>query len=264
MAGGSERWHDGTGYESYVGRWSRRVGERFLSWLQIHFGADWVDVGCGTGVLTRSILELSDPHAVIGVDPSKRFLVAARTATRDTRAEFLEGEGEQLPVDDRSADVVVSGLVLNFIPDVDAALLEMRRISRPEATIAAYVWDYAGEMQLMRRFWDAAIALDPSAADLDEGARFDIARPDALQSAFERARLRDVEVVGIEVPTVFRDFDDYWNPFLSGVAPAPAYATALGDAQRERLRDLLDQTLPREPDGTIDLVARAWAVRGQV
>jgi SAM-dependent methyltransferase len=264
VAGGSERWHDGTGYESYVGRWSRRVGERFLSWLEIHFGADWVDVGCGTGVLTRSICELYDPRTVIGVDPSKRFLVAARTSTRDTRVEFIEGEGEHLPVDDRSADVVVSGLVLNFIPDLAAALLEMRRVCRPEAMVAGYVWDYGGEMQLMRRFWDAAIMLDPSAADLDEGVRFEIARPEALAAAFEAARLEDVEVIGIEIPTVFRDFDDYWTPFLSGVAPAPSYAMSLRPDERERLRDLLDRTLPRESDGTIDLVARAWAVRGLV
>jgi SAM-dependent methyltransferase len=262
--GDGERWHDGTGYESYVGRWSRRVGERFLSWLEIHFGADWVDVGCGTGVLTRSICELYDPHTVIGIDPSKRFLVAARTATRDSRVEFLEGEGEQLPVDDRSADVVVSGLVLNFIPDLDAALLEMRRVSRPEAVIAGYVWDYGGEMQLMRRFWDAAIALDPSAADLDEGVRFGIARPEPLRAAFEAVRLEDVEVIGIEIPTIFRDFDDYWNPFLSGVAPAPTYAMSLEPDARERLRGVLDDTLPRESDGTISLVARAWAVRGTV
>jgi SAM-dependent methyltransferase len=262
--GDGERWHDGTGYESYVGRWSRRVGERFLSWLQVHFGADWVDVGCGTGVLTRSILELSDPHTVIGVDPSKRFLVAARTATRDTRVEYLEGEAEQLPVDDHGVDVVVSGLVMNFIPDLDVALQEMRRVSRPEAVIAGYVWDYAGEMQLMRRFWDAAIALDPAAADLDEGVRFEIARPEPLRAAFEAARLQDVEVLGIEVPTVFRDFDDYWKPFLSGVAPAPSYAMSLDEEDRERLRALLDRTLPRESDGTIDLVARAWAVRGRV
>ena len=262
--GGGERWHDGTGYESYVGRWSRRVAERFLSWLDIHFGADWVDVGCGTGVLTRSIVELADPKTIIGVDPSKRFLLAARTATRDTRVTFVEGEGEQLPIDDRSADVVVSGLVLNFIPDVAASLAEMRRVCRPDAVIAGYVWDYGGEMQLMRRFWDAAIALDPAAAELDEAVRFAIARPEALTAAFEQARLEDVEVIGIEVPTVFRDFDDYWTPFLSGVAPAPTYAMSLKPDDRERLRGLLERTLPRDPDGTIDLVARAWAVRGRV
>lgn len=264
MAGESERWHDGTGYESYVGRWSRRVAERFISWLEIHFGADWVDVGCGTGVLTRSILEFSDPRTIVGVDPSKRFLVAARTVTRDSRVTYVEGDGEHLPVDDRSADVVVSGLVLNFIPELGAGLLEMRRVSRPEAVVAGYVWDYGGEMQLMRRFWDAATALDPTAADLDEGVRFPIARPDALRAAFEGASLEDVEVLGIEIPTVFRDFEDYWTPFLSGVAPAPTYATSLKAEERERLRDLLDRTLPRESDGTINLVARAWAVRGRV
>ena len=262
--GGGERWHDGTGYESYVGRWSRRVAERFLSWLDLHFGADWIDVGCGTGVLTRTIVELADPRTIIGVDPSKRFLLAARTATRDTRVTFVEGEGDQLPIDDRSADAVVSGLVLNFIPDIAASLAEMRRVCRPDAVIAGYVWDYGGEMQLMRRFWDAAIALDPGAAQLDEGVRFEIARPEALTAAFQRAGLADVEVIGIEVPTVFRDFEDYWTPFLSGVAPAPSYAMSLKPEDRERLRGLLDRTLPRDSDGTIDLVARAWAVRGRV
>jgi len=262
VGGGGERWHDGTGYESYVGRWSRRVAERFLSWLEMYHGADWVDVGCGTGVLTRSICELSDPRTVVGVDPSKRFLVAARTATRDSRVTFVEGDGEHLPVDDRSVDAVVSGLVLNFVPDLDAALVEMRRVCRPEAIIAGYVWDYAGEMQLMRRFWDAAVALDPSAADLDEGVRFATARPEPLIAAFEASRLQQVEVVGIEIPTIFSDFEDYWSPFLSGVAPAPTYAMSLKPEDRQRLRDLLDRTIPREPDGTISLVARAWAVRG--
>ena len=259
-----ERWHDGTGYDSYVGRWSRRVAERFLAWLEIRYGADWVDVGCGTGILTRAIAEFADPRSVVGVDPSRRFLLAAKAASRDSRVTFLEGEGEALPVDDVSADAVVSGLVLNFLPDLAAGLAEMRRITRPEGVIAGYVWDYGGEMQLMRRFWDAAVALDPAAADLDEGRRFTIARPKALTAAFGAAGLGQVEVVDIEISTVFRDFDDYWNPFLSGAAPAPSYATSLSPEARERLRVRLERTLPREPDGSISLVARAWAVSGVV
>jgi SAM-dependent methyltransferase len=262
--GGGERWHDGSGYDSYVGRWSRRVAERFISWLDVRYGADWVDIGCGTGILTRSITELADPRSVIGVDPSRRFLVAAKAANRDSRVTFLEGEAEELPVDDVSADAVVSGLVLNFIGDLPAALQEMRRISRPRATIAAYVWDYAGEMQLMRRFWDAAIALDRGASELDEGSRFSIASPDPLAAAFGSIGLADVEVVPIEVATVFSSFEDYWSPFLSGVAPAPAYSMSLKPEARERLRSLLERTLPIESDGTINLVARAWAVRGRV
>jgi SAM-dependent methyltransferase len=259
-----DRWNDGTGYDSYVGRWSRRVAERFLAWLDIRYGADWVDVGCGTGHLTRAIAEFNDPRSVIGVDPSRRFLLAAKAASRDSRVTFLEGEGESLPIDDVSADVVVSGLVLNFLPDLAAGLAEMRRVTRHEGVIAGYVWDYGGEMQMIRRFWDAAVALDPTAAQLDEARRFPITRPKPLTAAFEAAGLRDVEVVDIEIPTVFRDFEDYWSPFLSGVAPAPTYATSLLPGAQEHLRNRLDESLPREPDGTIALVARAWAVSGVV
>ena len=259
-----ERWHDGGGYESYIGRWSRRVGERFVAWLEVRYGAEWLDVGCGTGVLTRTILELADPHTIIGVDPSLPFLATARTATRDTRATFLEGEGEELPVDDRSCDVVVSGLVLNYFHDLPAAMGEMRRVSRPGATVAGYVWDYAGEMQLLRRFWDAAIALDPAAAAFDQARRFPIAQPDRLAGAFRDAGLREVETSAIEVPTPFADFADYWTPFLSGVGPAPGYVATLDAVAKQRLQDRLEATLPRDSDGTIDLVARAWAVRGSV
>ena len=255
-------WNDGSAYEGYVGRWSRRIAERFVPWVGIARGGSWVDVGCGTGILTRAILDGADPGSVVGIDPSPAFLGTARAALRDPRAEFIEGSGGALPLADESADGVVSGLVLNFIPEVDVALLDMRRAARREGVVAGYVWDYAGEMQLLRTFWDAATALDPSAATLDEGVRFPLCRPEALEAAFTEAGLGDVEVAGIEVPTLFGDFDDYWNPFLSGVGPAPGYVASLDDEARARLRDRLAETLPREPDGTIELIARAWAVRG--
>ena len=156
----------------------------------------------------------------------------------------------------------VSGLVLNFVPDPVAALREAGRTARPGATIAAYVWDYAGEMQLIRRFWDGAVALDPGAAGLDEGVRFPICAPGPLRRVFEGAGLTSVSVRAIDVPTTFATFDDYWSPFLTGVGPAPGYASALDDASRDRLREHLRTTLPVEPDGSINLVARAWAVRG--
>ncbi|HEX8025628.1 MAG TPA: hypothetical protein VF484_05455, partial [Candidatus Limnocylindrales bacterium] len=139
---------------------------------------------------------------------------------------------------------------------------EAHRVCRPEAIVAGYVWDYAGEMQLLRRFWDAATALDPRAAGLDEGRRFPVAQPDLLAAAFRDAGFRDVDTAGIEVATVFTDFEDYWTPFLSGIGPAPGYVASLDDASRARLRDRLEQTLRRDSDGNIDLVARAWAVRG--
>jgi hypothetical protein len=139
----------------------------------------------------------------------------------------------------------------------------MRRAARKGAKVAAYVWDYAQGMQMMRRFWDAAAALDPAGAGgKDEALRFQLCRPDPLRMLFEEAGLRRVEVSAIEVPTVFRDFDDYWAPFLGGQAPAPAYCMSLAEDRRAALRERLRATLPAEPDGSIHLSARAWAVQG--
>lgn len=262
--GGGDRWADSNGYEAYVGRWSRRVAQRFVPWLEAPYGLDWVDVGCGTGNLTRAILELRDPVSVVGVDPSTAFLAAARAALRDSRVEFLEGAGGDLPLPDHCVDAVVSGLVLNFLPEPERALLDMRRLLRPAGFMGAYVWDYAGEMQFMRRFWDTAVEVDPLARPIAESVRFRIAHPEALEAAFFGTGLVDVEVLGIEIPTVFRDFEDFWAPFLGGTGPAPGYLRTLDDGTRNRIRDRLDETLPRESDGTIDLIARAWAVKGRL
>jgi hypothetical protein len=128
--------------------------------------------------------------------------------------------------------------------------------------VAAYVWDYPGEMQLIRTFWDTAVALDPAARSVDEGACFDFCRPDPLRALFVDAGFADVDVGSIVVPTVFADFDDYWSPFLGGTGPAPQYATSLDDRDRSALREALRGRLPAEDDGSIHLTARAWAVRG--
>ena len=140
----------------------------------------------------------------------------------------------------------------------------MKRALAPGGTAAAYVWDYAGEMQLMRRFWDAAVALDPPALELDEGRRFQSARPGPLVELFESSGLTQVRVLAVDVPTVFKDFDDYWTPFLGGQAPAPGYCMSLTEERRTALRERIRSTMPIKPDGSIHLIARAWAVRGQV
>jgi SAM-dependent methyltransferase len=167
-----------------------------------------------------------------------------------------------LPFEDESFGAVVSGLVLNFIPDPHAALAEMVRVAQPGATVAAYVWDYAGGMQMMRYFWDAAIALDPAAAEKDQARRFPICRLEPLTELFTGARLTAVEVQPIEITTHFRDFDDYWSPFLAGQGPAPSYVTSLSDDRRTALRERIRSALPAAPDGSISLISRAWAVRG--
>jgi SAM-dependent methyltransferase len=253
----------GAAYEAYVGRWSRRVAERFLPWLEVPRGADWVDVGCGTGNLTRAILEFEDPSSVVGVDPSSSFLAAAKAALHDSRVSFVEGVAEQLPVGDGRADAVVAGLAIAFFEDAGRGLREMRRAARAGGLVAGYVWDYAGEMQPIRWFWDAAVAVDPAAAAVDQGRTCTLCRPDPLLEAFVAAGLGDVEVVPIEVPARFQDFDDYWMPFLGGVGEAPRYLASLDEAHRAALRYRLDTTVPRDSDGAIEALVRAWACRGR-
>ena len=255
-------WAGGAAYEPYVGRWSRPVAREFVAWLGMPDGARWLDVGCGTGALAGTILGQARPVAVDGLDPSEGYLAVARSQVTDPRARFEAGDARRIPGPDGRYDAVVSGLVLNFIPDPPAGLAEMARVTRPGGTVAAYVWDYAGRMELMRYFWDAVVDLRPQDADRDEGRRFPLCAPGPLRSLFEAAGLGEVAVQAIDVPTTFRDFDDYWTPFLGGQFPAPDYAMALPEPAREALRECLRARLPVAADGSVPLVARAWAIRG--
>jgi SAM-dependent methyltransferase len=259
----SESWERGDPYEQYVGRWSRRMAPPFMSWLGIPPGRKWLDVGCGTGALCAAILDRCSPSSVIGIEPSAGFLSTARERLAG-RAGLYQGSATAIPLDDDSVDVVVSGLVLNFVPDQRAALAEMARVTGNGGTIGAYVWDYAGKMDLMRFFWDVAVELDADAKGLDEGMRFPLCRPEALVELFEGAGLNGVEVTAIDIPTPFAGFEDYWQPFLGGQGPGPAYAMSLEATARARLRDRLRERLPIQGDGSLSLAARAWATRATV
>jgi SAM-dependent methyltransferase len=261
---GAGIWASGDAYEPYVGRWSRSVAREFLAWLAVPKGSRWLDVGCGTGALSATILENASPAEVVGIDPSDGFIAYARARITDPRARFEVGDARALPSAAAAFDAVVSGLALNFIPEPAAAVSEMARVARPGGIVGAYVWDYSAGMELMRRFWDAATALDPAAVALDEGPRFaHICRPEACSALFTSAGLRDVTTRAIDIPTHFSDFDDYWTPFLGGQGPAPAYVATLDAGHRSALRDRLRATLPVESDGSIHLTARAWAVKGE-
>jgi SAM-dependent methyltransferase len=257
-------WASGDAYEPYVGRWSRAVARQFLAWLDMPPGGRWLDVGCGTGALSETILDVTFPSEVVGIDPSPEYVAYARSHVPDSRAHFEVGDARAMSFAPAGFDGVVSGLVLNFVPDPAAAVAEMARVCRPGGAVAAYVWDYSDGMELMRRFWDAAVALDPAARELDEGRRFGaICRPETLAGLFRDARLRRVETRAVDVPTLFRDFDDYWTPFLGGQGPAPGYAVSLSEDRRVALRERIRADLPIAADGSIPLMARAWAVRGQ-
>ncbi|HYN30877.1 MAG TPA: class I SAM-dependent methyltransferase [Dermatophilaceae bacterium] len=256
----SDAWVRGDAYERFMGRWSRLVAPLFVDWLDQPPGLRWVDLGCGTGALTGAVLERASPVSVHGVDPSAGFLETARALQDDARARFSVGDALDLrPV---SADVVVSGLALTFIPDLPAALRAVTAAA-PGGVVAAYVWDYAEGMRMLRTFWDAAVEVEPAGAGLDEGrARFPLAQPVPLAEAWEAAGLTDVSTTGLEVRRRFERFEELWAPFRAGAGPAPAFLATLRPDQQAAVRVGMRRLVTGGLEGPFDLSARAWAVRG--
>ena len=259
-----ETWGSGEAYERWVGRWSRSVATVFLDWLGVSRGQRWADVGCGTGALVECLLAEHDPKGIIAADRSEAFITAARRRVSDERAQFEVGDAMALPWPAQSCDATVSGLVLNFVPDASAMTREMVRITRPGGRVGAYVWDYGGGMQMIRHFWDVAVEMSPDDSKLDQAERFPLCQPGPLEGLFRDAGLVSVSVRAIDVPTVFRDFDDYWTPFLGKQGAAPTYLAALNADVQDRIRDALKARLIPDADGSIAMTARAWAVQGTV
>lgn len=262
MANASDKWMVGDAYEAYMGRWSRPLARIFVDWLHPEPSAHWLDVGCGTGALTSVICNRCEPASVVACDPSGPFIEHARNNLADARASFVIAGAESLPKREGGFDIVVSGLVLNFLADLEQIMVSIRERLRLGGTVAVYVWDYAQGMEFLRCFWDEAVASDPLAAALDEGRRFPLCRPEALVSLFQAARLAQVETELLDIPTNFSDFDDYWTPFLRGTGPAPSYISSLDPQRRNLLRERLKLRLHGRSDKGIQLRAHAWAVRG--
>lgn len=256
------KFDNATAYELYVGRWSRKIAQIFINWLAVPIGSTWLDVGAGTGILSDVILQQTSPSKVVGVDTAAAFIQLAQERVKDSRAQFHVGDATQLQLSDANFDVAVAGLVLNFIASPQSAVSNMARLIKPGGLVAAYVWDYADKMEMMRHFWGAAIRVDPSAAELDAGKLFTICRPGPLTELFEGAELKHVEVLPIDIQTVFSDFDDFWLPFLEAQGSVSKYLRALNPETLAAIRDQLQHQLPIEADGSIQLMARAWAVKG--
>lgn len=260
----TDAWNSADPYERFIGRWSRLVAGDFIRWLDAPSGAIWVDVGCGTGALSEVIGRTASPERVVGIDPSNAYIEQAAASLDEPIFSFKEGDALELPENDSTYEVAVSALMLNFLSDPAGGVEEMRRVTKPGGIVGSYVWDYAGEMQMLRYFWDAAVELDPSARELDEGVRFAVARRPRLASLWRDAGLSEVETTAIDIPTRFANFDDYWEPFFGGQGPAPGYNVSLSADEQRDLRDLLAARLPIAADGSIELIARAWAVKGRV
>jgi len=223
-----DAWQAGDSYDYYMGRWSRQIAAPFLDWLDAPAGLEWLEIGCGTGALSAAILKQCSPKSLISVDSSEGFLIQARANLPDAAVEFRVEDAEALGLETASRDVVVSALFLNFVPEKDKALAEMKRVARAGGTVGFYVWDYpGGGVEFMRAFWNAATALDRDALDLAEDRRFPYCTPDGLVNLAAKAGLTSVVCTPIEAPTRFKDFDDYWTPFTLGPGRRRATARAL-------------------------------------
>jgi SAM-dependent methyltransferase len=260
MTADHDAWSAGQSYERYMGRWSRMIASMFVDWLDAPSQADWLEIGCGTGALTSTVLCECRPRSILATDPSGAFVSHAREAIDDRRARFATAEAQALPLDDGSVDVVASALVLNFVPDRRAALAEMQRVLRPRGSLAFYVWDYpGGGIGFIDAFWRAAAALDPAAAALDESKRFPFCSQDGLRALCAEADLPGVEIAPLEIRTEFPDFDAFWHPFTLGAGPAPGYCRSLDEERRAALKARLAAEIG--PATPVSLGARAWAVR---
>ena len=258
-----DKWTSGAYYDQWMGRWSRMVAQDFLQWLELPAGLRWMDVCCGSGVITEAIVERNLPATVVGVDASAEQITFARSHRAYSNVIFETADALALPFPGSSFDVVVCGLGLNFLPNPAKALDEFSRVARPGGTIAVYVWDYVQSATFLRYFWDAAIAIDGQAATFDQAYRFPMCTPDGLRSLFEHAKLEDLAPQALEVVTRFTNFDDYWAPLLTGQGSAPGYLAARDPQIQTAIRERLRAVLPVNPQGAIELPARAWAIRAR-
>ena len=258
----SSAFSSGEAYERFMGRWSKPVAQDFVEWVKLSPAATVLDVGCGTGALSHAMMG-NGAKMVIGIDPSPQLVAYARSLVPSASvASFEVGDATNLRFTDNYFDAVLSGLVLNFIPDTSKGVAEMARVVKPAGVVAAYVWDYAAGSGLMRVFWEAATSLDPNAQSLDETQRFELCRPDRLRELFGLAGLEEVTTRPLKREMTFRDFNDFWHPILGGQGPIGMYVAGLDEARREELRREVQTRLASGIDGQIHLDSRAWAVRG--
>jgi SAM-dependent methyltransferase len=252
------------GYERYMGRWSRRLATAYVVFAGVEDGSRLLDVGTGTGALSAALAAATTSGEIVGIDPSEAFIAAARRQARSPRERYEVGDAQALRFADASFDQALALLVMNFVPDHLRAVRELRRVTRPGGTVSACVWDYDSGMELLRVFWDEAVALDPAAKERDE-RNMKLCRKGQLGQLWREAGLEGVREEALVVDAAFTGFDDYWQPFLGGVGPGGAHVASLPAARRLQLEARLrKRLLGGRPDAPFTLKARAWCVRGQV
>lgn len=251
-------------YERFMGRWSRLLAPAHIAFAGVKNGDRVLDVGAGTGALASVLEATMKSIEIVGIDPSEGFLVYARKNAKSGRLHFEVGDAQALRYKDASFDKTMAQLVMNFIPDHEKALHEMRRVTRPQGVVSACVWDYNAGMEMLRFFWDEVVALDPAMAPKDE-RNMKLSREGQLAELWKKTGLVKVQEKPLVIDQAFASFDDYWGPFLKGAGPGGAYVVSLTDDRRSQLETRLrKRLLGNREDGPFTLKARAWCVRGEV
>jgi SAM-dependent methyltransferase len=254
-------------YEPWIGRWSRRLAPLFVRFADLSDGGHFLDVGSGTGALAVTLLETFENATIVGIEPAEVYIAYARERLRDERLRLEVGDGQDLPFETSSFDAVLSLLVLQEFPDAGEAVREMMRVTRPGGVVAASQWDFVHGFPMLALFWQSAVAVVGTDEVRAAAARSMVVdHPDghALERLWFDAGLVEVATERQEIAMTFAGFDDYWAPFLSGVAPSASYAGMLDRQERETLKQRLRQKIGVEPDRPFSLAAHAWAVRGGV
>jgi SAM-dependent methyltransferase len=243
----------GAAYDSFMGRYSSQLAPQFAEAASVASGHTVIDVGCGPGALTDHLVTLLGPAAVRACDPSPTFVQAC--SARHPGVAVMPGRAESIPFPTGEADHAMAQLVLHFVSDPEQAAREMGRVVRPGGRVSACVWDFDEGMEMLRRFWDAALTIDPAAPDEARTLRF--GKRGEIADLFAGAGLTDVAESNLRVTSTYRSFDELWSGFLAGVGPAGSYCVGLGEGDRDRLRrELFHQLGSPAASFTLGAVAR--------
>src|SRR5262249_31927171 len=251
-------------YEGFMGRWSRLLAPGFIAFAGVKNGDRVLDVGTGTGSLASALAMTMTSSEIVGIDPSEGFINYAKKNAKSGRVRFEVGDAQALQFQDASFDQTMALLVMNFVPDHNKAIAEMRRVTRVQGIVSACVWDYNAGMQMLRFFWDDAVALDPAIEPRDE-RHMKLSRQGQLADLWMKAGLINVKEEPLVIDQAYSWFIDYWEPFTKGAGPGGAYVVSLSEDRRQQLETRMRKRLLGErQDGPFTLSARAWCVRGEV